>query len=309
MICMKKKLSIHDMEAIAVLKNGECLSSVYCNAHKKLWWKCANGHEFKMTYANVSQNHWCPICCGSYSEDFCRFILESATRLKFPKNKRVLCGLELDGYCKTMNLAFEYQGRQHYQYIAHWHKDKDTFKKQQDRDFAKRVLCEEKGIRLLVISYTTKNLVSHIINLLRKIGIKTFPVDETKFKSPVYYKLEELYEIARTHGGKCLSTKYLGNNYKLEWECQHGHTWWTTPSSIKHRNSWCGKCLGLSKGTIEEMREIAKMHGGECLSNVYINCETKLQWKCSEGHTWYTKPLVIKQRHWCRRCSQKNRRE
>lgn len=304
---MGKKLSIHDMKTIATTHNGECLSSAYCNAHKKLWWKCANGHEFEATYANVSRNHWCPVCSGSYNEDFCRFILESATKLKFPKNRGVLCGLELDGYCKTINMAFEYQGRQHYEFIPHWHQNRDTLKKQQDRDFAKKVLCEEMGIQLFIIPYTTKNLVNHIVKFLSKTGRKIYPVDETKFKSPVYYKLEELHQIAQARGGKCLSTRYLGNGHNLQWECCHGHTWWAPPFTIKHKNSWCKKCAGLSKGTIEEMQKIAKSRGGECLSNTYTNCETKLQWECSEGHTWHTKPVVIKQGHWCRICSQKNR--
>ena len=35
---------------------------------------------------------------------------------------------------------------------------------------------------------------------------------------------------------------------------------------------------------IEKMREAARERGGECLSDDYVNANTKLKWRCAEGH-------------------------
>ena len=42
------------------------------------------------------------------------------------------------------------------------------------------------------------------------------------------------------------------------------------------------------------MRELAQQKGGKCLSNKYINVDTKLRWKCGEGHIWESIPYLIK---------------
>ena len=42
--------------------------------------------------------------------------------------------------------------------------------------------------------------------------------------------------------------------------------------------------------------------GGQCLSDVYINIDTKLDFICKEGHTWSTTPYNIKIETWCREC-------
>ena len=38
---------------------------------------------------------------------------------------------------------------------------------------------------------------------------------------------------------------------------------------------------------IERMRELAAAKGGKCLSDVYVNSASKLQWQCARGHTWW----------------------
>ena len=36
--------------------------------------------------------------------------------------------------------------------------------------------------------------------------------------------IEEMQELARNKGGKCLSKEYKGNKIKLKWQCKEGHT-------------------------------------------------------------------------------------
>lgn len=58
-----------------------------------------------------------------------------------------------------------------------------------------------------------------------------------------------------------------------------------------------------TKLTISEMHKIATKRGGKCLSNKYINVDTKLKWQCEKGHQWENTPYHIKAGQWCRACA------
>lgn len=118
--------------------------------------------------------------------------------------------------------------------------------------------------------------------------------------------LEEMQKRAVKRGGKCLSTRYINSDTKLEWECAKGHRWNTTPSSI-HRGTWCPFCAGLAKKTIEDMQKLAAQRGGICVSSNYIIIKAKLTWQCAKGHTWQATPSSIQQGTWCPHCYRANR--
>jgi hypothetical protein len=112
----------------------------------------------------------------------------------------------------------------------------------------------------------------------------------------------DMQTIAKKKGGKCLSPAYVNSHTKLAWQCKNGHQWETTPAHIK-QGRWCPICAGIQIGTIEEMQQIARQRGGECLSNRYINNYYKLTWQCREGHQWEAVPASVKQGYWCSACS------
>lgn len=114
--------------------------------------------------------------------------------------------------------------------------------------------------------------------------------------------IEEMREIAKKHGGECLSEAYISNNIKLRWKCNKNHIWEAKPGAVKF-GTWCLECYKLS---IEEMQEIAKKRGGECLSENYTNNKTKLLWKCDNNHKWWAKPNDIKNGSWCPICRESN---
>jgi hypothetical protein len=60
--------------------------------------------------------------------------------------------LELDLYNSDLNLAFEYNGPQHYQYMQHYHKEYKEFERAQERDQIKIVRCAQQGVNLVIIS-------------------------------------------------------------------------------------------------------------------------------------------------------------
>lgn len=59
--------------------------------------------------------------------------------------------------------------------------------------------------------------------------------------------------------------------------------------------------------SIEDCRRLAKEKKGQCLSDIYVDCFTKMTWKCEKGHEWVTNYSQIQQGHWCFTCGTKKK--
>jgi hypothetical protein len=65
--------------------------------------------------------------------------------------------LELDFYCAELNLAVEYNGAQHYEFIpGRFHRTHSDFEYQRTRDALKHRLCKEHGVDLIVLHAVPK---------------------------------------------------------------------------------------------------------------------------------------------------------
>jgi hypothetical protein len=131
------------------------------------------------------------------------------------------------------------------------------------------------------------------------------PICSGKDKDENFIKVQK---IAKERGGECLSENYTAAKSKLKFRCSLGHEWEATADSIK-RGSWCQFCNNLNMGSeefgisLDFLKELAKERGGKLLSKRYINSGSKLNWKCSNGHTWESKYDHIKKGSWCPICS------
>lgn len=76
-------------------------------------------------------------------------------------------GLELDVYVPDHNIAFEYQGIQHFVAVKHWGGEAQL-QKQKEHDTRKKKICSERGVSLICINYndplTTEFVLSCIKN-------------------------------------------------------------------------------------------------------------------------------------------------
>ncbi len=115
----------------------------------------------------------------STGEIECRRVLQKIFNRRFDKARPDFLrnpvtgnnfNLELDCFDKELGLAVEYNGKQHYEFIPYFHKNKEAFMNQKYRDDMKRRICKENGIYLIEVPYTIK--VENIENYLkRKLNI------------------------------------------------------------------------------------------------------------------------------------------
>lgn len=313
----KAKHTIGDMKKLAEDRGGKCLSKKYINNKIKLKFKCAEGHIWEVKANHVQRGVWCPICISNISEELTRSYFETIFNKKFPKCKLPWLinsrgnKMELDGYCEELGIAFEYQGQQHYFNIHFYHQGR-SLKERKEDDELKELACKKRGINLIKIPYHIKyeKIYDFLISELKKKKIKIPQHREVKYydldafrHSYASLKLEELKLVAKNKGGLCLSKKYFGNKNKLKWQCLKGHIWEAKPNGIIS-GQWCPFCGGTKKLNITEMKKIAKLRGGKCLSDRYYNNETKLRWICLRGHIWQATPHNVKHRKsWCPICA------
>jgi hypothetical protein len=173
--CSKnKKIDEQVLHDHAESKNGECLikKGEYKNNATPIPWKCEYAHVWNACPRDVlHKDSWCPYCKQFRTESLCRSAFEYLVGFKFVKCRpEFLDGLELDGYCEKFNIAFEYNGIQHYKYTERFHKNEEGFRKQLKRDKKKADLCKEYNVKLIIIP--------HEYNFRDKYKLYKFILDE-----------------------------------------------------------------------------------------------------------------------------------
>jgi rubrerythrin len=149
------------------------ISNTYKSARVPMKWRCnVCDYVFSNAGCNIKAGSGCPKCVRQISknEETVREYLESKTGLTFPKvkpsflvNPNTGKRLELDGYCKKLKMAFEYDGEQHFKPVKCWG-GKNRFLKTKKLDLLKNKLCKNNNIRLLRINYKNIQEYKEIID-------------------------------------------------------------------------------------------------------------------------------------------------
>lgn len=258
--------TIDDAKNLALSRKGKCLSTFYKNSITLLDWSCEYNHVFKKRYGSVSVGEWCPVCSkfNHLSENICREIFKKIFKAKFPTIKPHWLKntnnnlMELDGYNEELQIAFEYQGEQHYQLKSNFWNNAVDLIKRQDSDKLKAELCKENEIKLFIIKYDIpyeqipQEVKKQAIELKINTDLYNFEVDVNKLKFIHPNKIKEAKALAKKKNGKCLSKQYLGAKINLKWECIEGHIWEASLRTIK-RGSWCRKCVDFNKQKFESI--------------------------------------------------------
>ena len=238
-------------------KGGEMLSSSeeYKTAHTKLRIKCENGHEFECSLNGFSKS-WCPECNIKANEYTTLLALEYLFERPFVKVRpKWLVNedgnlMEIDCFNEELKLCVEYNGKQHYEYIPHFHRSRELFQKRLRDDKEKRRLCEEMGYSFIEIPFTveTERIINFLLDKTKemKIDISNDRVEmfEPQPAEVVRRKHEELLSIIEHKGGELLEGKYLTSLSSIKIRCTKGHVFETKGGKVV-RGSWCQVCARI----------------------------------------------------------------
>ncbi len=313
------KYTIEDMHQLADLRGGRCLSKEYWDFHTKLTWQCKIGHSWDALPSIIIQGGWCPQCP---KQKFSKLLINK--KLIFIELKKI--AISRGGKCLSdkyinSNTKLKWQCKKGHIWEAvpsgvksgRWCPvcaRKFVGKKNRATNIEEiKKLAESKGGKCL-----SKEFVNQYIKLewqckhghTWKASNKMVKKGYWCYQCKTMLKFEKIKEIAKNKGGKCLSKKYINNHTNLQWQCKRGHKWKATPASIL-KGLWCFKCYRIERASfsLKKMKEIAKKRGGKCLSDKYIDKETKLEWQCKKGHIWKAIPNAVKRGSWCPYCAKR----
>lgn len=291
------------MKAIAEDRGGDCLSKIYSDSKTKLRWRCGKGHVWDAIPASVIQGTWCPQCAGKgmYSIKVMKKIAK-----------------ERDGDClsdeyKNIYSRLTWKCKKGHQWEASAHSivysgswcPECAGNRKYTIDDIKRI-AKERGGECLSEDYKNQRQKLHwrcsnghewesTLNAI--LGGSWCQVC-----GGTLLTIEMMREYAKERGGECLSQEYKNAQTKLLWRCSQGHEWWAAAGPMRQHNTWCPKCSSNPPLDIEDMRQMAMILGGECLSENYKNVSEKLLWKCSKGHEFKNTAMQVRRGIWCPDC-------
>ena len=243
-VCTKSKSVIGQMQELAESKDGTCLSTTYQGANYKLIWQCSRGHRFNLKPSSVKEGSWCIQCRQEpMLHELKDLAQERGGRLISKKYKNSRSPLEWE-------CAKGHQWKSKASTVKHsktWcptcaGKTKPSMEQLQE-------LVESRGGKCLSTKYhNSLTKLKWQCSRGHRFELKPSAIKNGHWCSQCSREalkekdLTELKKLARSRGGKLLSTKYLNNYTPLEWECSKGHRWMSKASNVKHGETWCPVC-------------------------------------------------------------------
>jgi len=313
---LPKRLALENLKQLAAARGGELLSTRYHNAKDSLRWKCAKGHMWDAVPDAVKHGTWCPVCGGSYP-------LNLATMRKCARNyggeclskKYVNSKTHLDWKCAN---GHEWAAKPHHVLKGHWCPICSAGVSER---ICRALLEQMTGVRFskarpswlknkrggqmefdgyspsLGVAFEYHGEQHYLPNMFFHRDARAFEQrqqdDEQKRRLCQRRKLTLLeipYEIA--HEQLQIYLVCLLDKANLGVICDR------TPINIAELDIWRRK-------DCDELQALATSRRGQILSTYYINNQTKLEWRCQEGHQWAATPSSIKRGTWCPICGDK----
>jgi hypothetical protein len=308
-----KKLTLQAMASLARERGGRCVSPVYINSAVPLLWECAAGHQWSAAPESVRKGSWCPECAGVR-----RLTLEEIQRLAEYRGGKCLSNRYVNGASKLIwrcSAGHEWNATPSQIRKGHW------------CPFCARIVrLTLYQLQRIAAGKGGQCLSLDCANSAKPLQWRCAAGHEWRARASSMragtwcplcvqnqkLKLEEMQDIARERGGRCLSANYKNGAIPLLWECKLGHRWKAPPARVKggsrRKGSWCPECYNLrrkfhARYSIEEMGELARARGGECVSIEYNGSKSKLLWECAIRHRWEATPASVVEGTWCPACA------
>lgn len=314
------------LQALALAKGGVCLSEAYLGTNRYHRFRCAEGHEWETQGAGIVNGGWCPQCAAVLSGQK-RRLSDGLQRLQAMAGKRggeclsqAYTGV-MASYRFRCAAGHEWETEGSYILEGSWCRECSF------QDLAQRMLrtdglahlqsiaqrhggqCLSREYTGMTSRYRFRCVKGHewetrADNLRRETWCPVCSSERMSQLRRLTDGLQRLQVAARRKGGVCLSTEYFSTLHFYRFRCKENHEWVASGAQI-FVGRWCRLCAIEEKRLgIARMQEVAHERGGQCLSTVYLNSSTKLQWMCHRGHAWFASPSnVVLHGTWCPDCA------
>ena len=117
---------------------------------------------------------------------------------------------------------------------------------------------------------------------------------------------QEYYNECKERGLDLPIENYINAKTKIKHKCNKGHIYLQSPKN--HTQGYgCYLCKGKAKKNTKQYYEECKQKGLDLPNEEYINSYTKIEHKCSNGHTYMQKPNDHLHQHGCPYCSKNHK--
>lgn len=316
--------NLESIKNIAIKNGGKLLSKDWLGADIPHDFEF-NDFAFQCTPKMLKRGQWVPKR-GLVSENVCRQALEHLFGSKFIKTQNIIKKeiadrkrpLELDGYCKEFNIAFEYQG-----HSSHWDKEHGNYLTVSERDLVKVKCCKKLGIKLIIIpslkekagKWSEDSVMSHVLCSIKKsYGKESIPeLNVANFKLDFSIinlskeRLDILRKFASDNKGLLISTQWKTSRDLYLFQAKNGKEFDISLSNL-YANGWptdIESYLSHSNGhkktpkiLIQELQDLARKNKGKLLTKEWQGAKFKYLFERENGEQFAMKQVNIKQRGW-----------
>ena len=254
-------------------RNGEYTpTNTSYGSHRRVWWRCENGHEWQANIYDVARSGGgCPVCAGKTAMKGCNDLATLYPELR-----------------------------------AEWNTDKNDALTPEDvtAGSGRRVWWRcEKGHEWQAAVKDRTILHAGCPYCANRLIIPGF--NDLATLCP---ELVEQWDVER-NGGLTPESVSAGSNKMVWWRCEKGHGWQAYVRSRTGRDSGCPYCTG--KKVLEGFNDLATvfptianqwhptLNGDMKPTEISPGCNKKVWWICEEGHIWKTSVCArtAKRRH------------
>lgn len=313
------------LQQIAKERGGECLSTEYRGATKKLRFRCTKDHEWEAVPDSVkNQGTWCTQC--SYDDASKRNRLQNGlTVLRELAHAR-------GGECLSseyINTQTKYRWR-----CANGHEWDASAGKVRTETWCpicvvglRERLCRE--YLQLLTGYSWPKLRPSWLKNVRgnKMELdgycKELSIAFEHHGKQHYHQVDLFHQtqslgqrksddatrrsLCRKHDVRLIEIPFTVPSDQLSKWLHTRLSKWVSPATLTPWQNLDHNLTVLPDTSLKELRAIANNQGGELLDHVYMGVHGKLRFRCANGHEWKAIPLNIKRGHWCQKCSANRR--
>lgn len=302
------------VKAIARRHGGACMSTDYVDAATHLRWRCEEGHEWEAVPGSIATGTWCGRCAGVAQlsledmQETARARGGNCISRSYVNHRTPLLWRCAEGHEWTARPG----NVRHGSWCPHCaRRAPKTIADMQAMAAERGGQCISTTIDTVSDPLRWRCRVGHVFESNAN-GVQQGGWCPRCRKVPTG-SLERLRRAVARRGGELLETEYTDSKTPVRVRCREGHEWAPTPERLLAGN-WCRACFHASQVGrpvlrlgIADMQDVAARRGGRCLSDTYVNSETKLRWQCHAGHEWDGRPSQIRHGHWCPICAHRHR--